>query len=238
MNELSVIYRACPLELDNHKPGRPAFFDKEKCYKSFYNSFAHKSDIHIVWDGNTDNRLYKCIEQTSHSVKIHQINVKNNQRSLEYCYDLAYKLPNPYVYFCEDDYMYLPNSYEFMIDALKLGYNPLTLYEHLDRFLFDDVTKLYVGGTDETIGQDYIGLTKFGRVRTVESTTCSFACSKNLFDYIKDHLYRFNTDGIGAPLDRPLWRYVNSNLNIRLWSAIPGLACHMVLPLTPFIDWN
>ena|SRR3990167_4139796 len=237
MKELAIIYRACPSEINNPKQGRPSSFSKERCYESFYNNFAHKSDIYVVWDGDKNNRLYEYIEKTAHSINIISIDVKDNKKSLEACFNLAEKLDNRYLGFVEDDYKWLPKSYEFTIDALKLGYDPLTLYNHPDRYLRDD-RGWYVGGTDQTLGRDLVGLTNHGYIRTCESTTGSFMCSKEFFNMVKAELYKFNNEGTGAMNDRAFWRFINNNYPFRLWSAIPGMSCHMQLPLTPHVNWD
>ena len=237
MRNLAVIYRSCPSELNSHKPGRPSFFDKEKCYKSLYNNFAHSSDLFVIWDGDKDNRFYELIESTKNSVNIICIDVKDNKKSLESCYQLAEKIDHEYLAFIEDDFLWKEGSCKFLIDALKLGYDPITLYDHPDRYL-PDQRRLYVGGTDSTSGNEYIGLTNFGYVRTCESTTCTFSCSKEFFDLTKEDLHYFNNIGHGAPEDRKYWVRVREKYNIRLWSAIPGLACHMQLPLTHHVNWE
>ena len=237
-NELLVIYRACGNELlpQNFKNGRPSWFNKLNCYNSFYQCFVRKADIHVVWDGDKNNGFYHYIKGFLHQT-IHEIDARNNQKSLEYCYDLIGASSAKYVNLAEDDYQWLAGSYEFMIDALKLGYDPLTLYDHPDRYI-QDGRGWYVGATDETLGRDYHGLTNRGFVRTIESTTCSFACSKKFFDTTKDALYHFNEIGHGAPEDRKYWRYINNNYPFRLWCANPGLICHLQLPLTPHRDWE
>lgn len=228
MKDLAVIYRSCPSELDFHKPGRPSFFDKEKCYKSFYNSFAHNSDIYVVWDGDKDNRLYELIEST---VNIIEIDVKDNKKSLESCYKLAEKLENQYFAFIEDDFLFLPMACQVLIEGLKE-------FEGHFVFPYDSPHRYNPVYQDVTLGQDYINITKTSHWRTSESLTCSVGMSKKLFENVKPLLYKHCNDGIGSPNDRSFYRECLS-YQIRTFTSIPSYCSHMSLTdLSPFIDWS
>lgn len=233
MNELTVIYRAYGGEtIPPFKKERPVWFNKKKCWKSFYDSFGGKCKIHLVWDGD-ENELS---EYVSKFVALNKVNYKGNQESLSYCYDLMASVETPFCANIEDDYLWLPGSYEFLMDALKLGYDPITLFDHPDRYSLG-TNNWYTGGTDITQGRDYIGVTNYGYVRTCESTTASFASSKNFILMYKEMFHHYNNIGNGAPEDRKLWRHL-SQLNVRLWSSIGGLCTHVSLPLAPHGDWE
>lgn len=230
IKKLCVIYRACGSECDgNIKPERPKWFNKLKCWKSFWDEFGNSPDVDIIviWDGE-ENSLSQYIN--SFPINFIKIKERNNQKSLIYCYETFDKIKNNYksVYFCEDDYLYLPKSKEFLIEALE-HCHLFTLYHHPDRIFSND---------DYTIGHEYISAIKHGYIRTGESTTCTVAMSEPLFSKLKDHLINFAKSGSGAPEDRAFYRFL-LQFNIRLWHPITSFSTHVVGAfLGLFINWE
>lgn len=175
MNSVSIIYRACGKEqkIEEFNQSRLNWFNKNKCFKSLYNSFGGKADIYLVWDGDRNNYLFRYI--TSFDIKeVFSPEKTGNEESLLFCYDLMGKIDSEFLFLTEDDYLYLSNSYEVLMDGLEKfkSAGTVSLYNHPDRVRRKD---------DITLGQEYILEGKYCYWRTAESNTATFAISKNLF---------------------------------------------------------
>ena len=231
MNNLLVIYRACNKELNGEfNISRPSWFSKKKCWKSFYNEFGNKPNVNIilVFDGNLNEELAKYIKDDNIINFYYLDNVKNKE-SLIYCYNLANKSNFNYVFFAEDDYLYLPDSYKIMMEGLEsFGKQNqfITLYDHFNRYLPPNITG------DVTTGHDYCLITKSTHWRSSDSTTGSVAITKELFDKIKDRLLFHNIH------DCAFYREMLNN-GYRVFNCIPGKSTHVNhIYTSPLINWE
>lgn len=175
---LSVIYRACHWEtnLESVKnQSRPDWFDKRKCWKSFYSSFGNNPniDITVVFDGNKEHELAVYM-QTFEFKNIIYLDEVGNKGSLLYCYDLMRKAESEYILLAEDDYLWLPDSEKILINGLERfgALGTLSLYNHPDRVFRND---------DITFGHDYILAGMYCYWRTAESNTATFAIKTDIF---------------------------------------------------------
>lgn len=175
MNNLGIVYRACGKELpgDYFNESRPFWFDKLKCWESFYSNFNKNCDIHVVFDGEKNNPLSEHIGKYN-DVNIEYINNAGNKNSLLYCYELMDKLSNMYLGLFEDDYLWLPNSYKIALEGLTNfgSFGTISLYQHPDRITRQD---------DITLGHEYILATNSCYWRTAESNTATFLIRNDLF---------------------------------------------------------
>jgi len=246
--ELIVIYRACNSETDGVlRDIRPKFFDKKKCFKSMYDSFSSVADIYVVWDGSKDSELFKYIDNFHWSYgaavtggqgirEIMLLGKFGNQGSLLYCYDWYNRLKEryKYVFFCEDDNLFLPVAGEVTLCALK------TLQQHNSLFTpYDNIHRYSDGLQDDiTRGMEWIVATKYSHVRTCESTTCTVSMSREVFDKLKDDLEYYCRKGTNAPEDRSFYRAILEK-GFRLWSALPSYMTHCCnVDLAPYIEWD
>lgn len=174
---LSIFYRACHLEVipDSIKnSSRPDWFDKKKCFKSFHDSFNRESiEITVIFDGNESHELVQYISKFKVKNIIY-LNEVGNKESLIQTYNLMNRADSEYVVIFEDDYLWLPNSYEVLMDGLiKFGNSgTISLYNHPDRVFRND---------DITLGKDYILAGNYCYWRTAESNTATFAIKTELF---------------------------------------------------------
>lgn len=234
MQKLAVIYRACNSEVGPPiRDIRPSWFSKIKCWQSFYKAFGGRDNVEIfvVFDSGQESEL--TIEIKKYKINTFEsVNFHSNTKSMLHCYDkFKNELSDKFSYFAlfEDDYEFKQKACDFLIDALELKYDPLSLFVHADRFI---PTKhknsiIFIGGGDVTLWNDAIGLTNYGYVRTIESTTGSFACSSDFFVREYDRLVYFATKGVGAPEDRSYWRDLYSR-GTRLWAPVYSLSNHLV----------
>ena len=219
------IYRACNAEIDHKdfKDERPEWFSKKSCFKSFLDSNRDEMDIYVIFDGDPNCELATYIK-SQHITGFIKINYRNNGLSLLSCYELAHKLDFDGVYFLEDDYLHTIDGISVLSDGIRsFPKNILTLYDHPDRYTRDD---------DVTRGKEEIYLSKLAHWRTAESTTCTVAMTKDMFESIRRDMMMFTN------ADRPMYRYLIDK-NIRLLTPIIGRSTHVnKYFMSPLMDWS
>jgi hypothetical protein len=221
--QLVCIYRAC--NSDKRRLDRPAYFDKRKCWKSFYEHFGNRQNckIYIVFDGRPTDSLAQYIGKYNVENLIYTPNI-GNLENLRTCYRLAETLEFEALYLAEDDYLYAPNSSDILIEGLNAFDGTLSLYHHPDSFSNPNITQ----------GHDCIYATKSCYWATREYNTCTLALSKALFEKVKDELNRF------ALRDIQFYRHLHRQYNLRHFNPISDTygATHVLKPhLGFFIDW-
>jgi hypothetical protein len=175
--------------------------------------------LHVIFDGEK-GKLFNHIN--TYDCDVVCIDVKSNQRSLQYCYEYADKLDND-IYFLEDDYVHKCESLDILHEGL-VKFGLVTGYDHTDRYTRDD---------DVPRHQERIDVTESCHWRTGESTTCTWACTRSVYDKISSASKSFLLN------DRALFRMIHSNLGIRLWTPLPGITTHCnKYFLSKFTSWE
>lgn len=233
MRKLFIVYRACSKELvaNEFNVSRPQWFDKIKCFKSFWNSFGNKKDVQIkvVFDGNSNNLLFEAISGFISKDDIIFLDNVGNEKSLLFCYDLLKSAADSYyIALFEDDYLWLPNSYEILLQGLDFfsDFGSISLYHHPDRVFRDD---------DITRGSEFIMVTPSCYWRTGESNTATFALAKHKFDAFFDEFVACSIH------DRLLFVNLIKKFNFRHFIPISErFGCTHVNRFFPslFIDWE
>lgn len=229
--KLTIIWRGCPSELAEIKQFRPGWFSKISCLRSVIKEFGDKPNCEIigVWDGPTTNELHDLA--AANFSLFYNTNL-GNINSLIYCYELAKNIQSDLIYFIEDDYLFLPGSWEITLDMLQ--YSPIaTLYDHQDRY------DSYISKTDISYQHEFIidGLIPY---RTAESTTCSVSTRKDFFIIYYHKFIEFAAKGVGSPDDRGLFRDFIRN-GYRLITPIlkDSKSAHLVNGcFTNKVDWE
>lgn len=241
---LHIIYRTCGGEdtREQHKKPRhykgegPApyerteWFDKRVYFKSFAQELDENVKVTVVYDGDAptlkDYILKNWVEKKPQQFKFHQIYMRDNLASLRECYRLADEdKESEFFYFLEDDYLHRPG----WLKVLKEGFNLLpqtsliTLYDHKDRYTRSD---------DATQGQEHIKMSESTYWRTAESTTCTVAMRRILWEKVREVFIQ------GGLADREVFRFLIP-YGVRLWQPMPGFSTHdHILFMSPFVDWQ
>lgn len=233
MKFLSVIYRACNLEVTVKKlrnSSRPDWFDKKRCWDSFFKGFGERSDVEIivVFDGKKDEELSTYINQ--HKIdEIQYLDCKSNKESLIHCYNKAGESDSEYIYFAEDDYLYRDGACSILIEGLKsFGSQDqfVTLYDHFNRYLPPKQTG------DVTMGHDYCLITESIHWRSGDSTTGTVALKKDFFSQIKNKFLEHNVH------DCAFYREMLEKGH-RVFNCVPGKSTHVnKFFSSPLIDWE
>lgn len=236
VKKLACIYRACGSELDKIKDIRPPFFDKLRCWKSFYDSFGKNEDIdiYVLYDGGeVEDKLNTYIRQFK-DVNYSFLYCKSNKGSLLKSYESfeAIKDSCQNVFFCEDDWLFLPNASKVMLE---------TLQHFPDHFVmpYDCPHRYFKEYGDITYGNDYVFVLSSGYIRTSESLMCSVSMSSELFSKVKDKLIYYCNIGENSPVDREFYREMYKERNIRVITSLPTQCTHVVYSdLSFFVKWG
>lgn len=225
MNKLNIIYRGCNLESPDStlRPGRPGGFNKIDCFYTLHRSIKNSSNIgkiFIIIDGS-EGFLSNYIKDLGYEITY--IDVRSNEKSLKYCYDLALSIDdNNNIYFVEDDYWHTEDAIDVINEGVN-NFNLVTGYDHMDRYTRTD---------DITYGKEHIKLSENHYWRTSESTTCTWAVDRSTYNKIYDIAKEELLD------DRNFFRKLYHN-NIRLHTPIPPVSTHLMENfISPFFKFN
>lgn len=221
---MDIIYRCCESEVvPPFKWIRPSWFNKLECLNTFLNALEKSKDVISSITFLHDGIKGKVFDNIPKKYNVECVNFKNNEKSLLRSFDVADSLNANSIYFVEDDYLHLPNSINLIYKAVQ-KLRLVNGYDHLDRYIrVDDLTK-----DKESI----TFITETNRHwRTAESTCCTWAATRNMWNLIKDSARYFKLE------DRKFFRNLIKN-NIRLWTPIPGLTTQVDDKLSPGIDWK
>jgi hypothetical protein len=232
MSKIDIIYRCCEAEVKPpFKPIRPDWFDKIKCFDSFYDSCANGFDyiesVTFLHDGPKgeiskilDNQLKFVFGDKANVI---YVDYCSNEKSLLKTFDIADEILKNKVYFVEDDYLHLPNSVEIICKAVdEMGL--VNGYDHLDRYIRTD---------DWSFNQESIIFSPSTNRhwRTAESTCCTWAATKDVWNFIKNDCRNFKLQ------DRELFRNLMKR-GLRLYTPIPGITTQVDDKLSPGVDWK
>lgn len=230
MQKIDIIYRCCEAEV---KPPfkfiRPLWFDKLKCLNSFIDSCCYGSDyvnsLTFLHDG-PKGEISKLLDDKLPSlfpINVIYVDFQSNEKSLLKTFDIADEIIENSVYFVEDDYLHLSKSVEVIAKAVQeMGL--VNGYDHLDRYIRTD---------DLTFNQEGVIFSPSTNRhwRTAESTCCTWAATKQVWNFIKDDCRNFKLQ------DRELFRnFIRKGL--RLYTPIPGITTQVDDKLSPGIDWS
>ncbi len=227
--KIDIIYRGCGIETAPivTRTSRPSWFDKQKCYKSVWDmteSDPSTFSMHVFYDGERSPLLDYIEGMRVSDGAIYKINYvgKDKYHSIQDAYEYADKLTGDWIYFVEDDYLHTPDAARVMLEGAN-KFELLSLYDHLDRYTRSD---------DRTIGKESVELSNSCHWRTAESTCCTYAVSRKMWNRMSDAAI---THG---PNDRSLF-YELIERGIRLWTPIPARSTHCVKGyMSPLVDWD
>ncbi len=223
--KIDIIYRACAKETGGLPiPDlRPSWFSKELCFLSLLNMIKQMPEvtsIPIVWDGKPSLFL-DYIKSTLRNGTVTMVN-ENSSGSIDHQWAIADKLNGDFIYFIEDDYLHTKDAAKIFLEGAK-RFGLFTLYDHPDRYSRED---------DISRRAESIEVTKSCHWRSSESTTSTFACSRKMWNQIREAAVKHRF------YDRDFFRHLIS-IGIRLWTPTPAQSTHCLTPyLSPFIDWE
>jgi hypothetical protein len=136
---MKIYYRISESSNDSHINQRQwqeklPYATKQACLLNVIKRFPN-SEIYIFVD-NISNETWKWINSLQDIKLVQKINAGSDARSMRYLLEEAIRIedPNEIILFQEDDYIYLPDSEEKIIEALEYG-DYVTGYLHPDKFI-------------------------------------------------------------------------------------------------------
>ena len=242
MKSLRIILRTCAVvKTLSSTADRPFGLDKQTMIlaslRSLIESCSSAKGVKIRLDIVDDSsplefraKMKSILDSSGLIYELHKIEARNNGKSLAYCYDLASGSKADVIYFCEDDYLHLPDEVPFIVRA----YNEKIIGS--DKFVIHptDYPDRYV-----RVYPSYIFLSSDCHWRSVQHTTGTFYIPTSIFKKYKNLYYKFaeiNSGKIGGGEDATINKVYQS---VPCLSPIPSLAAHLnddTLP--PFIDWK
>jgi len=240
MKSMNIIFRTCANVKKTSKGGdRPFGLSKEKIIlkslKSLLESskgFEKRLFFNIVDDSSPEEfrkKINSLMNKYPFFWRLHKISVKSNGKSMKYCYDLADKIREDLVYFCEDDYFHLKSAIPSIFDAYDrkiIGNRKFCIHptDYPDRYIHLEPSYIFAG--------------KNNHWRSVFSTTGTFIIPKTFFNKYKETFYEFSdfnitsTGGENITLSK-IWK------EVPLIAPIESFAAHLnedTLPL--YVDWK
>jgi hypothetical protein len=231
---MNIYYR---ISNNSYKKNRLPHATKEYCLTNFLKEFhCPENFITIVADNVTDVNLLDFIEK----LKCDNITVVTtslgNTKSFKLCINLAclQSTNSDLIYFAEDDYLYLPESFKFLKEGLAIS-DYVTLYDHPDKYL----DAVYGGNPQIENGGEItrVVLTKSIHWKITNSTTGTFGVRAKSLKEDKTIWEKYFTGSYGN--DYLAFCELIGISKRSLISCIPGKATHVEIPwLSPLHDWE
>lgn len=224
---MKVFYR---ISDGSYKKERFPHATKKHCLENFLKHFP-KEEITIYAD-NVKDETFDWLQ--SYNVNLKRTNGGSNAAGFRIVMEDALLLPdNEIVYFVEDDYFHLKNSYQILLEGLeRVDY--ISLYDHVDKYIPGNL-----GGNpfiDEGGGEDTkVFLTKSRHWKLTNSTTMTFATTvKILREDV--NIWRHYTSGT-HPYDFQCFLDLRSK-GRTLATPMPSLSTHGEIQwAAPLVDW-
>jgi len=231
---MKIYYR---ISNNSYKKNRLSNATKEHCLTNFLQEFDRPENvISIIADNVTDSELDKFIDSKCKNNIIRENTKLSNSKSFCHCLKRACieSDDSENIYFAEDDYLYLPNAFDYLKEGLSIS-DYVTLYDHPDKYL-----NAFDGGNPQI--EDHGEITRVVITPSIHwkltnSTTGTFGVRSKT---IKQ--------------DQPIWEKYFSGSYGRdyeacceliqlhgrsLISCIPGKATHSEVPwLSPLTNWS
>ena len=224
---LNIFYRLCEKEEGTHCEGRPEWFSKEKCLKSFLGAVENAKDnisnVVFVHDGPT-GKLFDLIPD---HYTIAKINEGNYLGSLIKTYEIANAIDDGDYYFVEDDYLHLPNSIININDAIQ-ELEFLSPYDHL---ACTDTLK-YIGQPPQV--DDDRTVTINDQLWKINEFSChTYVIRNDIFKKNKDIIMSDSC----CRADLNFYRTMYS-CGHPLWVPSPSLVTQVDTYMSPEVDWE
>lgn len=225
---IRIFQRHCNFSSNSANKERPVWFDREKIFDSFKETFTADVKYTAVFDKGSGNVNDHFISKKD--VDIIEIEAGTEAKSFTKILEYVNKQNfdnNDIIYFVEDDYLHKQGWVNILLEGVQnIGAEYFTLYDHPDKYYLPMYDNL----------QSKIIQAPSVYWRTTPSTTCTFACKFSTLqkryqihiqycsgEYTRDH-----------QMFTELWKN-GSNLI----SCMPGYSTHVEANmLAPYINWE
>lgn len=226
---MRIIYRISDAGYNKVKPD---YINNENCLVNALEVFANQ-DWLIIADNCSQQTLDMIFRHYNGEIKI--CSVGHGAGTFNMALDYALALPDSeVVYFLENDYLHLPNSHKAIYDALLLGADYVTLYDHPDKYMKKgEGINPFVEDDGAERTKVYLG--KNNHWKLTNSTTMTFAARVNTLRQ-DEAIMRLFTSGT-HPNDFQMFTEIVKSK--KLFSPIPTYATHGETQwLSPLVNWE
>lgn len=225
---MKILYR---ISDGSYKKERFPHATKQNCLENFLKHFP-KEEITIYADNVTDETFTWL---KSYNIELKRTSGGSSAAGFRIVMEDALLLPdNEIVYFVEDDYFHLKNSYEILLEGLERA-DYISLYDHVDKYIPGNL-----GGNpfiDEDMAEETkVFLTKSRHWKLTNSTTMTFATTVKTLREDED-VWKYYTSGT-YPQDFQCFLKLRDR-GRTLATPIPSLSTHGEIRwAAPLIDWT
>ena len=234
-----VIYRISDTGYNKVKPD---YINNEACLKNALEAFPYNDNYWYVIADNVSDETRVMIEKYISPVKIQHVNVGHGAGTFNIALDFAlnktesnlrYEMHVP-IYFLENDYIHKKRSDKILGEAIDMGADYATLYDHPDKYInAKDGGNPYIDGGGELTK---LLLSDSSHWKLTNSTTMTFATLGSTLLEDED-IWRKHTQG-SYPKDFDIFIELRKK-NRTLVSPVPGWSTHGESAwLTPLTDWE
>lgn len=220
---------------DGEDKSKVKFATKQRCLENFLRVFPNHEIV--VYADNVSDVTYEWLlaMQTGFNWKLKRTNGGSSAAGFRICLEDAMRLPDDeIIYFVEEDYLHLTNSYNVILEGLEHA-DYVSLYDHPDKYI-----PYNLGGNPE-IGDDGAELTKVFLSKSTHwkitnSTTMTFATSVRTLraDY---EIWKIGSGG-RIPEDYMTFMALRG-MGRSLATPIPSYSTHCETKwIAPLIDWS
>jgi hypothetical protein len=228
---MKIIYR---ISDSGYNKIKPKYINNRNCLWNAVNTFQEVDfEDWIVIADNVSEETDVIIQGYVPKERIEYVSVGHGAGTFNLALDKALTFDdNEIVYFCENDYLHLPNSKKVIEEGLnEIGADFVSLYDHPDKYI--DGANPYVQGGGE---MTRVMLSTSSHWKVTNSTTMTFA-SKVKTLRKTENILREYTQG-SYPRDFDMFVHLYNSAHY-LVTPIPGYSTHGETAwLTPLIDWQ
>jgi len=228
---MKIYYRISDAGYDKVKPD---YINNENCLRNFCQHF-NADDIDVIADNISDD-TYNMICRYIKANNITKVSIGHGAGTFNLALDEALKLnDNQYVYFVENDYIHLSNSYNVLKEGLDFGAAYVSLYDHPDKYLDPSIggNPYCQGGGEYT----KVYLTHSTHWKVTNSTTMTFASKVEYLREDEEILRKWTCDT--HPNDFQMFLDLNKQKSRNIISPMPAYATHGETQwLSPLVNWR
>lgn len=230
--KLTIIYR---ISNNSYKKERLEKATKENCLKNALKTFSSNNINWLILGDNLNNETFELINtliKDKPNILFKHINSGSGAASFNIALDEALKLPeDEWVYFLEDDYFHLPNSYKIIKEGTGLGANYISLYDHPDKYI-NGANPEVEGGGEVT----RLIISKSCHWKITNSTTMTFVSSVKTLKEDESILRKWTKDNY--PEDFKMFLELR-DIGRVLITPVPGFSTHCEKKwLTPSFSYD
>ncbi len=232
MADTVIIYR---ISDSGYKKEKPTYINNENCLQNAVNIFKNAT-FYIIAD-NVSQDTYTMITKYINPDSIEKVSVGHGAGTFNLALDKALTFPDDtIIYFLENDYIHKIYSDVLLEEAIEMGADYCSLYDHPDKYVIaDEGGNPYVDKDGGEVTKVYI--TKSSHWKLTNSTTMTFASKVKTIKKDIAILRKWTQMG-KCPRDFDMFIHLRKE-GRSLLTPIPGYSTHGdIYFLSPLDNWE